>query len=655
MKKFSKLFVVFALLFTVGSLNVKASEVSVSNASELKNCVKVNGNTCKLTNNISLTETVWFNTGGSVIIDLNGYNIDYAGATNPSALFGMIGTKVTFTGKGTIDATAFEDCSGIIMYGYKQSVKDYTVLTIDKDVTVKTDNHYVIWVVNNGTPSNGGYYSAYGTVVNISGKLYGENSGVLYINGNIQDTEGYVPTFNINDGAVLESPNGIGIYAAGYAKWNFGKATVKGAESGVGLKAGKFVFNETNVQGTGENNPSPDKWGNGINPSGAALQVETNAGYADNIEIEINGGTYESKKGHSFLEYVGESTVVDMKITDGKFKSASGLDVFNVTNNFNIEKFISGGTYSSKILKKYIADEYTLFADSDKYVVAKDGDYELDFPLFIRVGQSVNLDYTATGGYKDYLTFKSSDNSVATIKDNKITGVKEGTTEITTSGNAYDEKNDNLELVVYQVDALDEVTDENSKVIDEWIQKQVNSKLGDETTELISEILQDNPQTKVEIKDLAKKDVDSEELKEIESALEDGYTAIEYYDISVLLQNGDGTKSVKVEQLDNKFKITLPAPTNLPKLKDGYKRQFVIVRMHDGKAKLIDATVNEDGTLSFETDAFSTYAVAYNDVKTSGTTENATNPQTSDSIMIFAGLLLISIGGIGLTKFSLSK
>ena len=55
------------------------------------------------------------------------------------------------------------------------------------------------------------------------------------------------------------------------------------------------------------------------------------------------------------------------------------------------------------------------------------------------------------------------------------------------------------------------------------------------------------------------------------------------------------------------FKVAIP--TDL--IKEG--REYFIIRIHNGLAEKLDTTLNEDGTLSFSTDKFSTYALAYAD------------------------------------------
>lgn len=64
------------------------------------------------------------------------------------------------------------------------------------------------------------------------------------------------------------------------------------------------------------------------------------------------------------------------------------------------------------------------------------------------------------------------------------------------------------------------------------------------------------------------------------------------------------------------MKITVNIPQSVEGVKEGYKRAYYIVRIHNGEATILDATENGDGTISFETDKFSTYSLAYTDTLT---------------------------------------
>ena len=286
MKKI-KIMSVALTLFLVGLVNVNAAEVvEVAAADTLKTCVATEGNTCKLTSNITTTETIEIN--NDVTIDLNGKNISTETATK---IFNIRKGVVDITGTGKL-LTTVED--GIVIYGSTNSEDaNYTVVTIGKNVTIDAHD-YAMYIAQNST-------HAYGVVVNINGTLSGDTYGGFYVNGQIKDTTSNYPIVNINDGAVLESTEAAGIYAGGYAKWNIGKASISGYGLGLGIKAGTFTIDGATISSNGENLADTiTEWGNGINHAGAAIQIETNADYADKIQIDIKSSTVTSEKGYAF-------------------------------------------------------------------------------------------------------------------------------------------------------------------------------------------------------------------------------------------------------------------------------------------------------------------------------------------------------------------
>ena len=90
-----------------------------------------------------------------------------------------------------------------------------------------------------------------------------------------------------------------------------------------------------------------------------------------------------------------------------------------------------------------------------------------------------------------------------------------------------------------------------------------------------------------------------------------------------------------------------PTTTDLPKVEEGYTRTYYIVRNHNGVVEILDTKVSEDGkSLNFESDKFSTYALAYEDVA-----KVVTNPNTFDGISTY--LILGAVSLIGLAAISL--
>lgn len=95
---------------------------------------------------------------------------------------------------------------------------------------------------------------------------------------------------------------------------------------------------------------------------------------------------------------------------------------------------------------------------------------------------------------------------------------------------------------------------------------------------------------------------------------------VNFYDITLPVKvNGEETGNLS--ELTNTISLTLQLPENLPAVTEGYNRTYYIVREHNGEVSILDAVVNEDNTISFETDKFSTYALAYEDVKAEDPTD----------------------------------
>lgn len=90
-------------------------------------------------------------------------------------------------------------------------------------------------------------------------------------------------------------------------------------------------------------------------------------------------------------------------------------------------------------------------------------------------------------------------------------------------------------------------------------------------------------------------------------------TVGQYVDISVFKQVGSLEKT-PVKETNGKIKITVTLPETL-KADASKTRIYQMVCVHDGKATVLDADYNTaNGTLTFESDMFSTYAIVYKDV-----------------------------------------
>lgn len=79
------------------------------------------------------------------------------------------------------------------------------------------------------------------------------------------------------------------------------------------------------------------------------------------------------------------------------------------------------------------------------------------------------------------------------------------------------------------------------------------------------------------------------------------------------------------------------------------KRTYYIIRYHDGKAEIIEGTYDEKTqTFTFETDKFSDYAIAYNDVKkadatgTNNAVKTTKSVETGDTTNVFGYLIALA-------------
>ena len=123
-------------------------------------------------------------------------------------------------------------------------------------------------------------------------------------------------------------------------------------------------------------------------------------------------------------------------------------------------------------------------------------------------------------------------------------------------------------------------------------------------TETVSEA--DASKVKAELDNIIKNIVANPEQKKIE-----------YFDISMFKNVKIGNKSdgpIKIQDTKNEVTVELELSEEARNVPSGFTRNFYVIRIHDNKVDRLDATRNGNN-LSFKTSKFSTYAVAYVDVK----------------------------------------
>lgn len=196
-------------------------------------------------------------------------------------------------------------------------------------------------------------------------------------------------------------------------------------------------------------------------------------------------------------------------------------------------------------------------------------------------------------------------------------------------------------------DNNDEDKDAKAKVL-ELINDVIDNKdvegIDDELAQQIIDAVNNNKTIVVDVESaVVEKDTVADDAKKIEKKLESKQKVGAYFNIGVVLKvDNDAIGNVK--KLKDTITISVDIPKDLPKVPEGFTRIFKIFRVHEGgDAEELLANVNGD-KVSFDSDSFSTYALVYEDVL------NSSNPDTSDSIILYILIFGLSIGAFVLGK-----
>jgi len=368
-KKF--LFILFlVLLIVLASSNVSASDLGKARIGNqvydtLEDAINAatSDDIINLNSDIVLNDTLEINK--TVNINLNGHSI-----TADEKVFIVQGGSLNLTGSGKV-IEAKPNYGAIMLVGSDDpSKKDYSTVSIGKDILLEGWSGIFINHLNK---------TGYGILVNMNGNINavpdinGGSGAGIYVNGNIKNQENS-PIINLSD-TVKISSSGNGIYAAGYATYNINGAYISGKEAGLGIKSGVFNILDGTIVGSGENKIPTGGNNNGINASGAAIQIESNPSYTGNIEIDIKNGLIKSNNSNVIYEYTVNNTqtkVETLSISGGEFISDSENNVFKLSESLMQKPaFISGGVYSSNPEKNVKAGYTVATNQSGLYEVVK--------------------------------------------------------------------------------------------------------------------------------------------------------------------------------------------------------------------------------------------------------------------------------------------
>lgn len=236
------------------------------------------------------------------------------------------------------------------------------------------------------------------------------------------------------------------------------------------------------------------------------------------------------------------------------------------------------------------------------------------------------------------VTWNSSNPVVATVDETgKVIALAEGETTITaTVGTASDTCVVTVEPTESQLPSVDPsepvnevalgVGQEAASAVENTIESiLVDIALGNEVTGVSSETAAAITQAVNNWKTISTEvvatpvdDAEADEKDKILSVLKENEAVAQYLNLQVLVK-ADGDKIGEINELNQAITFTVAIPEALK----AEGRSFFVVRLHDGLAEKLDTVMNADGTLSFATDKFSTYALAYAD-------PTSTNPGVSE-------------------------
>lgn len=318
-------------------------------------------------------------------------------------------------------------------------------------------------------------------------------------------------------------------------------------------------------------------------------------------------------------------TIADSTITNSVSKydawNTAGIEVYNnaevTVKNVNISKVKLGVSvdnyyYDTYGASKVIVENSTIAADQDALRIYSKVDAQSKTNVIINSGNF-------TGNVK-YVN-KSNNDSIVIRGGSYSTNVK----EMVDTGYLITESNGK-----YVVTSNDKIETEDGNVSFEG-----NALPNDWTLEVIEEKLEDKEKNEIltSAKDLiVKNDGNKFIIKNAEM--------LGIYDINVK----DGNGVVSIEGTD-KYKISFKLDEKLTSKYNSFK--VVYIDENGNVKETYDATLNEDGTISFETTHLSTYSIiGYN-----AEAIEAENPNTFDGIGIYAVLGLISLMGLTMTIF----
>ena len=160
-----------------------------------------------------------------------------------------------------------------------------------------------------------------------------------------------------------------------------------------------------------------------------------------------------------------------------------------------------------------------------------------------------------------------------------------------------------------------------------------------------------NPLVEVAVDNLDDSNVPEDALDSFKAIAKenDNLNISSFFDISLNVKDSVTDSLIgSLDEVDSELTFNVVLPEETAKVEDGYTRTYYIIRYHNGVSEILDTSVNGN-VITFKTDKFSAYAIAYSDVKNesvSSASDVVANPKTGDSIGLYMVTGILSVVGL---------
>ncbi|WP_031558199.1 hypothetical protein [Lachnospira multipara] len=411
--------------------------------------------------------------------------------------------------------------------------------------------------------------------------------------------------------------------------------------------AGAFSKTNPQVKVSGSSSVS------GLSVSGTDAALNTG-----NVAVGVTGGksnpdddTIQTAMGNDSDDFVSAVETVDITMTNVISKGGSG-DYFSNASNYwtnNMTDLSSAASFSLSVPNN--------LSEGETYSIVRNHNGTLE---------ELDAIYNSTMGRLTFSSDKFSNYTIIKKKGTPITNQNDNS-----SGGSLDSTDTSTKVpyadVATTAGAVNDITDTDA-VTSESNPFGAKIENNDNLTTLLAltpEEVAQGVNVWLDIQDMS--DSVQETDKTLIQDTSGDFTVGLYFDINLFKKVG-GNDATKVTETNGKVQASIVIPESLRKS----GRTFEIIRVHEGEATDITGTYDENThVFTFETDKFSTYALAYKDqasLSDSSTTSDSgssdssnstqsTAPETGDpnDIRVWYLLLLASIGGLGFLGGSKKK